>query len=641
MKDLPAPQLDFKDIIEKDLLYVDKTHLFYSLVSQGGGYLYTRPMGFGKSIMLSTLKYLLSGERELFRGLKIAATDYDFKKYPVIYLNMIDDFLKTRENKRNPITFEESLYGQLKDLAANENIELEASDHVGMISELIKVLSEKYDSKVCVLVDEFNEAICGYFAGNTISKKYLELMSNFYSAVSSLATNYIKLMFFTGETRPSLYRLSLGLDNLQDLTFSPEFSSLCGITHDELDYYFSDHFKYYDQKAAEGKYNLNKSNYSKKNSVLEWTDGYSFDGITRVLNTVSVFRCLSNNSDYHKPYSYYDITSIYFLGNRFLREPLFFADFSIARFVTTPSKLAAANHFIHKFDFISFLFHVGFLTLDKNIFGDLYSLKVPNFLMMDQICRDFGGLIKKVTWHEGKEFFWAFYDDVDGYYFHDYSPYMKIRYLKDRYRFNLKEFEEFFHWIIRRITSRYKYHLKLDDSAFNFIFQAYFAGNHNNFDYSYKFLNINGESLIQIEWDETRERGRLVEYYPEDDYEPYFHEYYEPEESEMDEDLEEVFDFGHYGGYCDKFTRYEYEEVTKTYGAILDIKKAAYKSKESDAPKAKRKYDIDIVNKVDTFAVIKVRVQNPKECNIHLKIIKKDGILCLRGTRKGLSRLKK
>ena len=37
--------------------------------------------------MITTFKYIFEGRRELFKGLKIDKTDYDWKVHPVIHLD--------------------------------------------------------------------------------------------------------------------------------------------------------------------------------------------------------------------------------------------------------------------------------------------------------------------------------------------------------------------------------------------------------------------------------------------------------------------------------------------------------------------------------------------------------------------------
>ena len=84
---LPIGIQSFQEIREKNYLYVDKTADFYRLVSSGKYYFLSRPRCFGKSLMLSSLKGIFKGSRELFEGLWIE-NYWDWQQqYPVIHLH--------------------------------------------------------------------------------------------------------------------------------------------------------------------------------------------------------------------------------------------------------------------------------------------------------------------------------------------------------------------------------------------------------------------------------------------------------------------------------------------------------------------------------------------------------------------------
>lgn len=100
---LPIGYEDFKEIIEHDLYYVDKTLMIKRLIDRHGKVnLFTRPRRFGKTLNLSMLKYFFErqtdekGDRSdssyLFRKLKIAGCGGQYMtfqgKYPVINLSL-------------------------------------------------------------------------------------------------------------------------------------------------------------------------------------------------------------------------------------------------------------------------------------------------------------------------------------------------------------------------------------------------------------------------------------------------------------------------------------------------------------------------------------------------------------------------
>ena len=71
MKGYPLGVQTFEKIINRKLLYIDKTKNLYNLIRFGGYYFYARPRRFGKSLMLSTIKSIYEGKKELFKGLCI------------------------------------------------------------------------------------------------------------------------------------------------------------------------------------------------------------------------------------------------------------------------------------------------------------------------------------------------------------------------------------------------------------------------------------------------------------------------------------------------------------------------------------------------------------------------------------------
>jgi predicted AAA+ superfamily ATPase len=56
--------MDFSEIIEEELLYVDKTRQIYNLIDLRKLYFLSRPRRFGKSLLISTFKELFQGNME-------------------------------------------------------------------------------------------------------------------------------------------------------------------------------------------------------------------------------------------------------------------------------------------------------------------------------------------------------------------------------------------------------------------------------------------------------------------------------------------------------------------------------------------------------------------------------------------------
>ena len=73
LKKLPLGISTFSEIIQENYVYVDKTEHIYQMVTGGKYYFLSRPRRFGKSLLVSTLAELFSGNKELFKNLWIMA----------------------------------------------------------------------------------------------------------------------------------------------------------------------------------------------------------------------------------------------------------------------------------------------------------------------------------------------------------------------------------------------------------------------------------------------------------------------------------------------------------------------------------------------------------------------------------------
>ncbi len=77
----------FSDLITQNYLYVDKTKEIYNLFARGGKYYFlSRPRRFGKSLLISTLYEMFSGNRQLFKGLWIH-DKIQWEKHPIIHID--------------------------------------------------------------------------------------------------------------------------------------------------------------------------------------------------------------------------------------------------------------------------------------------------------------------------------------------------------------------------------------------------------------------------------------------------------------------------------------------------------------------------------------------------------------------------
>ncbi|MDP5169004.1 MAG: AAA family ATPase, partial [Bacteroidia bacterium] len=88
MKRFPIGIQDFEKLRTEKYLYVDKTKHMYDLITSGAYFFLSRPRRFGKSLLLSTLKYFFTGRRDLFEGLWVDQhAQHEWEEHPVLHFS--------------------------------------------------------------------------------------------------------------------------------------------------------------------------------------------------------------------------------------------------------------------------------------------------------------------------------------------------------------------------------------------------------------------------------------------------------------------------------------------------------------------------------------------------------------------------
>ncbi len=282
MKNLPISIQTFSDLMTQNYLYVDKTRDIHNLFARGGKYYFlSRPRRFGKSLLISTLYEIFSGNKELFKGLWIY-DKIDWKTYPVLHI----DF--THISFQTPQTLEMELNIKLEKIGKTFNIELDQRrDYKGKFEELIEKLSE--NERVAILIDEYDKPIIDFIETEEkeIALANRNVLKRFYSVLKG-SDKYIRFVFITGVSKFSRMSIFSDLNNLNDITIDDNFPTLLGLTHDEL-------LKYFDHRIQQ----LSQKMRIPKNELLEhikdWYNGYSWDGCHFLYNPHSILNFFSKN----------------------------------------------------------------------------------------------------------------------------------------------------------------------------------------------------------------------------------------------------------------------------------------------------------------------------------------------------------
>ena len=225
---LPIGIQTFEDIRREGFLYVDKTALIYRLVTTGKPYFLSRPRRFGKSLLLSTLEAYFNGQRELFDGLAMAELEQEWNKYPVLHLDLNAEKYDAPEQLvallNNQLSVWERIYGR------------EASEDTlsTRFSGIIRRAYEKTGRQVVVLVDEYDKPLLQALQNEALLDDYRRTLKTFYGVLKS-SDRYLRFVFLTGVTKFAQVSVFSDLNQLVDISMLPQYVTLCGITHGELE----------------------------------------------------------------------------------------------------------------------------------------------------------------------------------------------------------------------------------------------------------------------------------------------------------------------------------------------------------------------------------------------------------------------
>ncbi len=229
---LPIGIQDFESLRIDGYEYIDKTEHIYRLVSEGRYYFLSRPRRFGKSLLLSTIKALFLGKRELFKGLAIdQKEDWDWAVHPVLHLDLNTNKYDKAEVLEQKLDASLSEWETLYDCARSDL-------PLGMrFEKVIKAACEKTGQRVVILVDEYDKPLLQAIGNRELQDEYRGTLKGFYGALKSM-DGCIKFAMLTGVTKFGKVSVFSDLNNLRDISLDYDFHSICGITEQELLSYF-------------------------------------------------------------------------------------------------------------------------------------------------------------------------------------------------------------------------------------------------------------------------------------------------------------------------------------------------------------------------------------------------------------------
>ena len=359
MKKLPLGIQSFERLITMDCLYVDKTNHIYNLITRGSAYFLARPRRFGKSLLVSTLKEIFLAKKELFQGLWIATSDYDWQPYPVIHLDLSKLGKGSVEKLIIGLSFTLEEYGKEWGIDITGAPDLETK-----LDMLIRNLAQKH-GPVVILIDEYDYPLLKNLQDTEEAHKQQEFLRSFYAAIKGL-DNYLHFLFVTGISKFSRTTIFSGFNNLNDISFQERAGALLGYTQEELETNFS---VYIQQLATKN----NVSYQDTLHLLKEWYNGYRFcEEEINVYNPFSVICCLENL----KCINYWFESGTPSFLDSLIRSQHITWD-TIASYNLPRADLGTFN--ISDIPLIPILYQTGYLTIvDYNSATDSFYLDYPN-----------------------------------------------------------------------------------------------------------------------------------------------------------------------------------------------------------------------------------------------------------------------
>jgi len=375
MKPLTTSVYTFSKLIDGGFLYVDKTAGIYDLLRPATGqYFLSRPRRFGKSLLISTLRSIFEGRRELFEGLDILDTEYDWKTHPVIHMDLgscsSDSVQELKEN----------LLFTIRNAATQHECTLESNNYYNAFKELVIKLSHP-DKQVVILIDEYDKPLLSHL-GKNFSSEIQTTLKNFYSVIKSTEESQ-RFVLLTGVSKFSKVSIFSDLNNLTDLTMRRSTATLLGYTEDELQDNFPD---YIEQLAIEEGKTVEET----RAIIREWYNGYRFHyDAASVYNPVSVMKCFDEREI--KNY-WFETGTPSFLINLLRKKPISFDDLTVQENAFSAYE---ADHL----EPLPLLVQTGYLTIKSasNTGGlAMYRLGYPNQEIAQSfsywLAKDFGNI---------------------------------------------------------------------------------------------------------------------------------------------------------------------------------------------------------------------------------------------------------
>jgi hypothetical protein len=376
---LPFGRQDFVSLREDSNLYVDKTERIYQLLNTSGKVFFlARPRRFGKSLLCSTIGAIFDNKRELFKGLYIDSSDWEWETYPVIRID-----LNAGDYNEGKDALSSTIEGALRSCSRQYGIVLEGNSLSEKFSTLIESLYTKFNKRVVVIIDEYDKPLLTTINNQPLCKQLRDALKGFYAVLKS-SDQYLNFVFITGITKFSQVSIFSDLNQVNDISFDESSADICGITQEELEQSFA---PFFDVAMKENE--LDCEGYLGK--LKAFYNGYRFTD--KPLTVYNPFGLINHFVKQYKfqPFWYNTGTPTFLM--ELLKEQKIDL-MNLEKFEVDVHEFSSFN--IDNLDALPMLYQTGYLTIiDFNKDENFYTFDYPNLevktafaksLMTDYFC---------------------------------------------------------------------------------------------------------------------------------------------------------------------------------------------------------------------------------------------------------------
>jgi hypothetical protein len=319
--------------------------------------------------------------REMFAGLAIDSLGWEWKKHPVIKID-----LNAGRFEDGVSHLDARLSAALGNAAQAAGLDPRGSVVEEQFGNLIQDMHARFGQKVAVIIDEYDKPLLNTIDNPELYKKTRTALKAFYGVLKS-SDEHLKFVLLTGVTKFAQVSVFSDLNHLTDISLDPVYWDICGITQEELEKEFDSEIQYVTQSQ-----DRDRETYLAE--IKRFYNGYRFSG--KPATVYNPFGLLNhfNSGGAFRPYWFETGTPTFLIK---LIEEQKIDIFKLEKKVISSQDFGKYD--VENMRALPVLYQAGYLTIvDYNAKRDQYTLSFPN----DEVRISFAGSLCGISFDKKK-----------------------------------------------------------------------------------------------------------------------------------------------------------------------------------------------------------------------------------------------